>query len=987
MPFDEASYVQDFIKKLRGASVLPDDLMARYAITLPASDAEIAAQVKAVRAYWNKAYLGKSMAAQVARMCRAEDERLRAEHGPAMETRGWWQQRQSERQSAAEASIADAIVEAESVLDGSSGEGRAFFTDLTDRLGEIDPSDVPELSYLAVLLDRIGLRDESLQVLRYGCSQLASRSSPAEAELRNVEGVLAAGHGEYDRAQAAFSEASALAGSGTGLRSKITANRAIVDLWTGRIDDARTGIAAVRRDQSQPAPSVDLALAMAETEAARLTGDLEAFRKTVKALRDAAKRRIAELGSDHPHAVMITADLAAMELDLARAEGSYDRLQRVTEVLEALCCRLAAEQGAEHPRTLVALANLASAQVDLAIWEGAQQRIVQAAESLSRIAELITSVLGAEHPHSLAVGASLAAAQLKLAQVDRSADKAHDAMIAFSGTAHQISAMLGRGHPVTAQVLASVASAERSLLRRTASHLPLAEQTTSPRSASASAVRIRMLGPLQVRGEHGWHPIMAPKWRSVLAALLINANQVVSADTLIDEVWGEAVPARAANVVSIYVLRLRRLIGDTDGSLLVTQAPGYLLRIDDTVIDARLFEMMVGEGRQMLAADEPERAAGRLAEALALWQGSPLADVPRSRQVAAEAQRLADLKLDATELRITAELQCGGEPQVVPELRRLLADNPLREGLWRLLMQALVGSGRHAEAIDAYGQARAAIAKELGVDPSPELRRLNAELLAADASDVTVQEQSGLASTKVPTLTSPADSGSRAVPASQPRGEIQPQLPFAAPHPQGQPPTRDGRRHCGALEEVLWRQWDPAVPPTVNVVSAIDRLAELPSAIKQRLAGGLDAIYVGPGAVPELDNMAGLRGVPLLSGRASWDDCAGAYGDRKIVVGSPPSPSPDVMCHEIGHALDDIDSPPGRWQSDSAEFRKLHDSCLPYLISDFYRQLGGLGRREFFADAFAAIASSQRPALVEMLSGQTRAALAAMLYFRRHYGI
>src|SRR5260370_22934514 len=106
MPFDEASYVQDFIRKLRRASVLPDDLMARYAITLPASDAEIAAQLKAVRAYWNKTYLGRSAAAQVAKLCRAEDERLRAEHGQAVEKRAWWERQRAARQSAAEASIA-----------------------------------------------------------------------------------------------------------------------------------------------------------------------------------------------------------------------------------------------------------------------------------------------------------------------------------------------------------------------------------------------------------------------------------------------------------------------------------------------------------------------------------------------------------------------------------------------------------------------------------------------------------------------------------------------------------------------------------------------------------------------------------------------------------------------------------------------------------------------------------------------------------------
>jgi len=212
-------------------------------------------------------------------------------------------------------------------------------------------------------------------------------------------------------------------------------------------------------------------------------------------------------------------------------------------------------------------------------------------------------------------------------------------------------------------------------------------------------------------------------------------------------------------------------------------------------------------------------------------------------------------------------------------------------------------------------------------------------------------------------------------------------LPFTAPHARERPPAADGRRNCGSLERVLWRQWDAANPPPAEVVAAVDRLAELPERIKERLTDGLDAIFVGPGGVPELDDMTGLRGVRLPSGTASWDICAGAYGERKIVVGSRPSPTPDVMCHEVGHALDDIDSPPGKWQSDSAEFRMLYDQCLPHFASDFHRQPGGLGRKEFFADAFAAIASGQRPALVDMLDGETRTALRVMLYFNRRYDI
>ncbi len=212
-------------------------------------------------------------------------------------------------------------------------------------------------------------------------------------------------------------------------------------------------------------------------------------------------------------------------------------------------------------------------------------------------------------------------------------------------------------------------------------------------------------------------------------------------------------------------------------------------------------------------------------------------------------------------------------------------------------------------------------------------------------------------------------------------------LPYTSAHPPGRPLGADGRRHTGSLEAILWRQWDPASPPSREVVAAVDRLAELPERIKERLADGLEAIFIGPGGVPELDEMTSLRGVPLPSGKASWDACAGAYGERKIVVGSRPSPTPDVMCHEVGHALDDLDGPPGKWQSDSAEFRMLYDQCRPHFASDFHRQPGGLGRKEFFADAFAAIASRQRPALVDMLSGDTRTALRVMLYFNRRYGI
>jgi hypothetical protein len=196
-----------------------------------------------------------------------------------------------------------------------------------------------------------------------------------------------------------------------------------------------------------------------------------------------------------------------------------------------------------------------------------------------------------------------------------------------------------------------------------------------------------------------------------------------------------------------------------------------------------------------------------------------------------------------------------------------------------------------------------------------------------------------------------------------------------------------GRRDCGCLEQVLVREWAAGETPAPETVVAVGRLADLPLIVKEKLAAGLDAIHVGAGGVPDLDDMGDLKGVPLPSGRATWDACAGAYGDRKIIVGTRPSPTPDVMCHEVGHALDDLDGSDGGWQSDSADFRALYARCRPHMASEFHRHDGDLGRREFFADAFAAIASCQRPALVDMLSADTRTALDVMLYFNVRYGM
>ena len=297
-------------------------------------------------------------------------------------------------------------------------------------------------------------------------------------------------------------------------------------------------------------------------------------------------------------------------------------------------------------------------------------------------------------------------------------------------------------------------------------------------------MQFRILGPLEVQVDEGWSGINAAKWRTVLAVLLLQPGQVVSTDRLITEVWPDDTPNRATNLISVYVHRLRRLIGDPDGKVLTTRAPGYQLLIDAEDIDAGRFAQLTSAGRQALSAGDFERASSVLGEAVGLWQGSrALADVPPSALVSAEASRLEESRIETVQLHIQADLGCGRHAQVVSQLHRMLADHPLREELWALLMRALQGSGRQAEALEAYAQAREVIAEELGVDPSAELQQLYENILrtepgSSSSSPTPVPADSPFATPVTAPPVEPAAAGQ----AAQPPGSA-PQPVSAGPGP------------------------------------------------------------------------------------------------------------------------------------------------------------------------------------------------------------
>lgn len=243
-----------------------------------------------------------------------------------------------------------------------------------------------------------------------------------------------------------------------------------------------------------------------------------------------------------------------------------------------------------------------------------------------------------------------------------------------------------------------------------------------------------VLGPLEVRHEDRVLSLGGVKQRSLLAVLLLRANEVVPREALIDELWGEGVPERALQQLNVRLSRLRRSLENGGESPLVTTPGGYLLRVAPGELDLHSFQQLVEKGRQALRDGDPQRASECLREALSLWRGQALSDLNHEPFARVELDRLEELRLAALEDRVEADLALGRHGEVVSELEALIAHHPLRERLRGQLMLALYRSGRQADALRAYRDTRRELVEELGLEPGPSLRDLENKILRQDVT-------------------------------------------------------------------------------------------------------------------------------------------------------------------------------------------------------------------------------------------------------------
>src|SRR5205823_4521609 len=297
----------------------------------------------------------------------------------------------------------------------------------------------------------------------------------------------------------------------------------------------------------------------------------------------------------------------------------------------------------------------------------------------------------------------------------------------------------------------------------------------------------------------------------LLAALLLNAGRPVSLDELAEALWGPDPPPSARVTIQNYVMRLRKALGDTGTSRIGTLPSGYAIQADASELDVARFEDLLCAARAAARERRWRDAADQARSAVSLWRGDPLADVGSELLADREVPRLAEMRLQALETRIDADLHLGCHADVITELRRLVARDPLRERLHAQLMLALYRDGRQAEALAAYQRARQVLVEELGAEPGTGLRDMHQQVLTGDPALAFVPPAPA-----VPPVPGPASASSAAPPAASPAPAGLPrELPAAVPHFTG----RAGA--LAVLTELLDR---PEFSATV-VISAINGTA------------------------------------------------------------------------------------------------------------------------------------------------------------------
>jgi DNA-binding SARP family transcriptional activator len=243
-------------------------------------------------------------------------------------------------------------------------------------------------------------------------------------------------------------------------------------------------------------------------------------------------------------------------------------------------------------------------------------------------------------------------------------------------------------------------------------------------------LQFRILGPLEVWDDAEPLQLGGPRTRGLLGLLLLRANELVSNERLVDELFPHIAPARAANNIQQAISRLRRVLGE---GVIETRESGYRLAIDAEQLDVGVFERLLAQGRESLTSGDALGAATTLREALGLWRGPALADLGFEEYAQPEIRRLEGLRLAALQERIEADLALGRSSELVPELEALVAANPVEERLRGQLMLALYRSGRQAEALAVYRDTRKLLAEQLGLEPSRALRELERSMLRHDA--------------------------------------------------------------------------------------------------------------------------------------------------------------------------------------------------------------------------------------------------------------